>query len=150
MKLHLFQSRAVVLVGVLLLTCVVEAHVRVTPQQSAAGATETYSARVPTEGKVTTTSVVLDVPEGVTIVSVADVAGTSHEMKRDTNRVTQVIWTTAIKPGDVSQLGFVARNPTSGAEIIWKFHQRYEDGTSSEWVGAAGTKAPAPVTKLAP
>ncbi len=29
-----------------------------------------------------------------------------------------------------------------------KAHQRHADGTSSEWIGAAGTRQPAPVTKL--
>jgi len=59
-----------------------EAHVRIAPVESKAGATETYTARVPTEGKVATTFVRLDVPEGITIVSVAPAAGTTSEMKR--------------------------------------------------------------------
>jgi uncharacterized protein YcnI len=46
----------------LFLYAVAEAHVRITPAESKADTTETYSARVPTEGKVTTVSVQLDVP----------------------------------------------------------------------------------------
>ena len=33
-------------------------------------------------------------------------------------------------------------------DITRKAHHRYADGTSSGWVGAAGTVQPAPVTKL--
>ena len=35
---------------------VAQAHVSITPRQSTAGATEKYTVRIPTEGKVTTTA----------------------------------------------------------------------------------------------
>lgn len=127
-----------------------EAHVRISPAESKAGATETYTARVPTEGRVTTTSVQLDVPEGVTIVSASAPADASYELKKEGDRVIAVVWTTAIKPGDVMMLSFTARNPTTAEYIVWKVHQRYEDGTSSEWIGPEGTRGPAPITKLVP
>jgi hypothetical protein len=38
----------------------------------------------------------------------------------------------------------------AGDKIVWKVHQRYADGTSSEWTGPAGSRGPAPVTKLLP
>ena len=136
-------------VGVLLCGVAADAHVRIIPAESKAGATETYTARVPTEGKVTTTSVQLDVPDGVAIVSATAPKGMSYEFKKQGDRVVAVIWTTTIAPGDAAQLSFVARNPTAAGEIAWKFHQRYADGMSSEWTGAAGTRSPAPVTKLA-
>ena len=60
------------------------------------------------------------------------------------------VWTIAIKPGDLATLSFVARNPKAGDKIVWKVHQRYADGTSSEWTGPAGSRGPAPVTKLLP
>ena len=134
--------------ALLSISTVAEAHVRVTPRESKASATETYTARVPTEGKVTTTSVQLDVPEGVAIVSASAPGGTKYEFIRAADRIVGVTWTVEIKPGEALELGFVARNPSTGDEIVWKVHQRYADGTSSEWVGPAGTQAPAPVTKL--
>ena len=141
--------------GVLTVTAVLvcataEAHVRITPRESKAGATETYTARVPTEGKVTTTAVELEVPEGVTIVSVTAPTGATYDVKRDRDRIVSVTWKTDIKPGEFAELTFVARNPREGAQITWKAHQRYADGTSSDWVGAAGTRAPAPVVTLLP
>ena len=141
---------ALLTVAVLFFGVTAEAHVRITPAESKAGAAETYTARVPTEGKVTTTAVQLDVPDGVSIVSASAPTGMSYQFKKEGDRVVAVVWTTTIAPGEVAQLSFVARNPAAGKEIVWKFHQRYADGTSSEWTGAAGTRSPAPVTKLAP
>ena len=143
--------RLVVLtIAAALLSVAAEAHVRITPAESKAGATETYSARVPTEGTVATTSVQLDVPDGVMIVSASAPAGASYELNKEGDRIVAVVWTTAITPGNVAMLSFVARNPNAGDQIVWKVHQRYEDGTSSEWTGPAGTRGPAPVTTLLP
>lgn len=137
-----------VILSVALPVATAEAHVRVSPAESKAGARETYTARVPTEGTVTTTSVELEVPDGVAIISANAPAGTSYEFKKNGDRIVAVVWTTNIKPGDVAMLSFVARNPDVDAPIVWKFHQRYADGTSSDWIGPAGSRTPAPVTKL--
>ena len=144
MRLVLFTVTA------LFVCAAADAHVRITPTESKAGVTETYSVRVPTEGKVTTTSVQLDVPDGVMIVSASAPADASYELKKDGDRVVAVVWTTGIKPGQAAMLSFVARNPQAGDQIVWKVHQRYADGTSSEWTGPTGTRAPAPVTRLLP
>ena len=60
---------AVLTVAVLAFTTTAFAHVRVTPRESKPGAKGTYTLRVPTEGKVTTRSVTLEVPEGVSVLS---------------------------------------------------------------------------------
>jgi uncharacterized protein YcnI len=125
-----------------------EAHVRITPQESKAGATETYNVRVPTEGEVATSSVELEVPVGVNIVSAEATAPGTYELKRESGRVVTVTWTLTIKPGDIARFSFVAQNPQGGETIVWKVRQRYADGTSSDWIGPAGTRSPAPVTKL--
>ena len=125
-----------------------QAHVSVRPREAKLGATETYIVRVPTEGKVATTSVELDIPAGVAVESVESAEGVKSEMKREGGRVVSVTWTVTIDPGANREFTFTAKNPSEGVEIAWKAHQRYADGTSSEWVGAAGTRQPAPVTKL--
>ena len=124
------------------------AHVSVRPRESKPDSTEKYTVRVPTEGKVATTSVVLDVPQGVTVDSVEPIEGVTSDLKREGGRVVSITWTVTINPGDNKEFVFVAKNPSDATEIAWKAHQRYADGTSSEWVGAAGTRQPAPVTKL--
>ena len=125
-----------------------QAHVSVRPREAKLGATETYIVRVPTEGKVATTSVELDIPAGVAVESVEPAEGVKSEMKREGGRVVSITWTVTIDPGANREFTFTAKNPSEGTEIAWKAHQRYADGTSSEWVGAAGTRQPAPVTKL--
>ena len=118
------------------------------PRESKPGATEKYIVRVPTEGKVATTSVELDVPSGVVVDSVEPMDGVKADIKREGGRIVSITWTVTIDPGANREFAFTAKNPSDGAEIAWKAHQRYADGTSSEWVGAAGTRQPAPVTKL--
>lgn len=141
---------ALLTVTALLVCAATEAHVRIAPRESKAGTTETYTARVPTEGTVATTSVQLDVPDGVTVISATAPAGATYDLTREDNRIVAITWTVNVKPGEASELSFVARNPKDGGQIVWKAHQRYADGTSSEWVGPAGSRAPAPVTTLVP
>lgn len=135
-------------IGFLASAAVAEAHVTILPRESKTGATEKYSMRVPTEGQVTTTSVELEVPEGVTIASVEAPAGSQYETKKDGNRIVTITWTMEIKPGESQQFPFTASNPKQGAQIMWKAHQRYADGTSADWVGPAGDRRPASVTTL--
>jgi uncharacterized protein YcnI len=99
---------------------------------------------------MTTTSVVLDVPDGVTIVSVSAPEGAKHEQKKVADRIVQVTWTIEIKAGASAQLSFVAKNPDRGDSISWKVHQKYSDGMVSDWVGPAGSRSPTPVTRLVP
>ncbi len=116
----------------ILVATVAQAHVSVRPRESKAGATETHTVRVPTEGKVPTTSVEVENPQGVTVDSVAPADGVKSEMKREGGRVVSITWTVTIDPGQNRELVFVAKNPSDAAEIVWKAHQRYADGTSSE------------------
>ena len=123
------------------------AHVTVAPRESRPGMSERYTVRVPTEGKVSTVEVELEVPEGVTISPMAP-AGWTHTLKRTGDRVTAIVWAMEIKPGEFAEFVFIGRNPKTGSEIAWKAHQRYADGTASHWVGEPGTRSPAPMTTL--
>lgn len=128
------------------------AHVRVKPNQSQPGATENYVLRVPSEGGRTTTSVTLQVPEGVTVVSAtapAAAPATKVEQKKSGNKIVEITWTLEIKPDDAVEFPFVARNPATGEAIAWKATQRYADGTTIAWAGPKGDKTPAAVTTLA-
>jgi len=131
-----------------LTTTVLHAHVTVWPRESKAGASEKYAVRVPTEGKVTTKSVELEVPAGVTITGIEAPSGFTYEASREGDRIVAVTWTMDIKSGEFREFVFIARNPKDAREIAWKVHQRFADGTSSDWVGAAGSRQPASVTKL--
>jgi uncharacterized protein YcnI len=128
----------------------VHAHVTVWPRDSRPGAYEKYVVRVPTEGKVATASVELTIPDGVTIVSMAAPSGFTYELKRTAERVTSILWSMAIAPGEFAEFAFMARNPKDQREITWKATQRFADGTRTEWSGPRGDKHPASVTTLQP
>lgn len=143
-------NRVFTTVGLLLLSATgAQAHITIRPRESRVGTTETFTMRVPTEGKVATTSVELEVPDSVTIVTINGAAG-SVEQKKSGERLTSITWKVDIQPAQSQELTFVARTPSSGSEIAWKVHQRYSDGTSIDWVEPAGGRRPGPVTKLIP
>lgn len=124
-----------------------QAHVTVWPQESRAGAGERYTVRVPTEGQVDTTSVELEVPPDVTVTGVLVGSGYTYETRRDGDRIVAITWKQEIKPAEVAEYVFFARNPKSG-QIAWKARQRFADGTSADWVGVEGDRRPASVTRL--
>ena len=111
--------RIAALVGGLPLVSAPRSRMLITPRDSKLGATETYTLRVPSEGGMTTTSVVLDVPDGVTVASVTAPEGAKHEEKKVGDRIVQVTWTIEIKAGATAQLSFVAKNPAQGDLIAW-------------------------------
>jgi uncharacterized protein YcnI len=104
--------------------------------------------RAPTEGKVATTSVELEIPDGVVVLEVAESAGARHELRKEGERIVAIIWHAEIKPGEFREFSFVARNPRSGDRLVWKAHQRYADGTGADWAGPEGDRRPASVTRL--
>jgi uncharacterized protein YcnI len=137
-------------VALLLCLCsaLASAHVTVWPRQSSPGAYEKYVVRVPTEGNVATRSVELRVPENVDIVSVGAPNGYTYELKRTGSRITSIVWTMTIKPGEFAEFAFMARNPKQVSEIRWEAVQRFADGTSTEWTGPAKDRHPASVTRV--
>jgi uncharacterized protein YcnI len=135
--------------GLCVLPGTASAHVTVLPQQSRAGATQRYTMRVPTEGQVTTTSVVLEVPADVTITAILGSGAYTYEFVRQDGRIVRVIWTQDIKPGEAREFVFLARNPRAGA-ITWRARQRFADGSSTDWAGPPGDRRPASVVKLTP
>lgn len=123
------------------------AHVSVRPRESKPGAEEQYTVRVPTEGAVATTHVTLEIPADVTVLEVMPAESATFETAKQGDRITSITWRKAIPPKASAEFAFRARNPST-AEIAWKAHQHFSDGTVADWVGAAGDKRPAAVTKL--
>ena len=123
------------------------AHVSVRPRESKPGAEEQYRMRVPTEGAVATTHVMLEIPADVIVLEVLPAEGATFETAKQGDRITMITWRKAIPPKASAEFAFRVRNPPA-AEIAWKAHQHFSDGTVADWVGAAGDKRPAAVTKL--
>ncbi|MGH9202413.1 MAG: DUF1775 domain-containing protein, partial [Vicinamibacterales bacterium] len=114
---------------VVALASVVSAHVTVWPRESAPGASERYTVRVPTEGKVATMSIDLEVPPNVTVTSVLAMSGVTTDIARDGARITAVTWKFEVPPGQFAEFVFMARNPKEPGEIAWKVHQHFADGS---------------------
>lgn len=120
------------------------AHVTVRPREAKPGVEEKYTVRVPTEGQVATTSVFLEVPEGITVIDVPHPEGATHEVKRDGGRIVGITWTKEIPPKQVAEFVFTAKNPAAVGQITWKVQQRFADGKSSNWTpGTKVTETPA-------
>jgi uncharacterized protein YcnI len=144
-------AMAVAALALLILPGNAYAHVTIGPRESAAGATEKYVVRAPTEGKVATTSVELEVPDGITVETLAVPAGWKHEVKRKDDRIVAITWHMDIKPGEFAEFAFVARNPRDQTEVVWTLRQRFADGTVSDFTKtSSGATRPTAVTKLTP
>lgn len=141
------RTAVLALIAVLLVVSSAVAHVTVWPQQSQAGGSERYVVRVPTEGQVTTASVELEIPADVRVTGVLVGPGFTYELRREGERIAAVTWKQEVKPGEVAEYVFFARNPKA-AQITWKARQRYVDGTSADWFGVEGDRRPASVTRL--
>ena len=132
---------------VVLAASVLDAHVTVAPRESAAGAEQRYTVRVPTEGQVTTTSVELEVPANMTIVEVVAGEGYTFETRKVGTRIVAITWKREIPPRQTGEFVFIARNPNA-EQVAWKAHQHFADGTRADWVGVEGDRRPAAVTRL--
>lgn len=132
----------------ILLPSLAAAHVGVRPRESKPGAEERYTVRVPTEGAVATTSVRLEIPDGVTVLDVEATPGATFNTEKRGDRVVAIVWTKEIPPKEMAEFVFRAKNPASGKEIAWKAHQHFSDKTVTDWVGPTGDTRPAPVTTL--
>jgi len=145
------MQRTVAIVATLMILLAQDAyaHVTVWPQQSRAGMAERYTVRVPTERTVSTLSIELEVPAAVTVTGILAPAGFTYETKREGNRIASITWKQEIRPGEIGEFVFFARNPAA-SQIVWKAHQRYADGQVEDWVGPAGDRRPAPSVSLSP
>jgi uncharacterized protein YcnI len=134
------------------LSAVVQAHVSIWPRESSPGATEKYVLRIPSEGKVATTAVDIEIPDGVVVETLAAPAGWKYEVKRKDDRIVAITWQVNVKPGEFIEVAFVARNPRGEqTQIVWTLRQHFSDGTVSDWTKAPnGSTRPTAITKLVP
>ena len=142
--------QAAVAAILVLVPAAVQAHVSITPRESTHGATEKYLIRIPTEGKVATTGAEIEFPAGVIVETIQAPMGWTYEVKRQDDRIVSMTIQADVKPGEFIEVGFVARNPRQGSQIVWTLRQRFADGTVTDWTkGPTGTR-PTAVTKLTP
>lgn len=133
-------------------TGIASAHVTVNPKESAPGAWETYTVKVPTEKEIPTTKVTLKIPSKFEFESYQPVQGwTFNETKDSSGKVTSVTWSATkdgILPGQFQQFVFVVKNPDTPVDGAWDAYQYYKDGSIVEWTGDEGAATPHSITKL--
>jgi uncharacterized protein YcnI len=144
------RSYAVVAAGVLLGAATLSAHVTVSPLQSKAGATQSYELRVHNENekKLATTSIDLELPAGVTLVSVGKPPSGTYKTRKDGDRVTMITWTIDVPADKYVALPFTAKNAEDATDLVWRAHQHLAGGSVIEWSDAPGAKEKASVTKI--
>jgi uncharacterized protein YcnI len=128
-----------------------QAHVVVTPTQSARGAAETYVVTVPSERPVATTALALRVPPGMAVYQFGPLpTGWTYSLREDPQgNVTEIDWAGgSILPSQFAQLSFMARNPATGRQLAWDATQTYADGMRFRWSGPQGSQQPGSFTVL--
>jgi uncharacterized protein YcnI len=117
-----------------------DAHVVVTPRESAPGAEQTYTIVAMVEGTVASTSVELEVPPDLHVMQVASGEGFTFDVKKENNRIVSITWKKEMKPKEpTTKFTFTAHNPPSGT-LKWKAHQTFADGSVRHWVAERGAK----------
>ena len=150
MRVHRRGISFVAVVATLVFAIAAFGHVRITPRESAAGATERYTMRVPTERQSSTVRIELAVPAPVTVMSVTAAPGWKIEEKKDAQgKIVGVTWSGGSIPfAEYKEFVFEAKNPSTETKLEWKVIQIYEDGTRSEWTGPESSRSPASVTTI--
>jgi uncharacterized protein YcnI len=139
---------------ILALPAPASAHARVSPAVSLKGQLQLYSLAVPTEKEnLTTSKVVMTVPDGFGIDSFAPAPPGWHRQVQQTGSgesavVTTVTWTGGHTPtGEDSVFEFLAQ-PDSAKTYTFGVKQTYSDGSIVNWTGAENADDPAPTIEV--
>jgi len=135
----------------LLGTQLASAHIRIAPTESAVGAREKYTMRVPNEKQVGSSKIEGEFPAGLQVYDLEFKPGWKLDFKKDEKgAIVGATWTGKIQPYEFVEFGMLAINPKQGSNLTWKFIQYYDDGTKEEFTGPVGSRLPAPVVNLKP
>src|ERR1700678_1462455 len=125
------------------------AHIRIAPTESAPGAREKYTMRVPNEKQVNTIRVEGEFPAGLQIYDFEFKPGWKIDFKKDeSGKIVGATWTGKVQPYEFVEFGMLGINPKEETNLVWKFVQYYEDGSKEEFTGPVGSRLPSPVTIL--
>jgi uncharacterized protein YcnI len=125
------------------------AHIRIAPTESAPGAREKYTMRVPNEKQVATIRVEGEFPAGINIYDFEFKPGWKIDFKKDEmGKIVGATWLGRIVPYEFVEFGMLGINPKEETALVWKFVQYYEDGSKEEFTGPVGSRLPSPVTML--
>jgi uncharacterized protein YcnI len=125
------------------------AHITIWPKESAPGARERYTMRVPNEKQVATIRIEGEFPAELNVYDFEFKPGWKIDFKKeDKGKITGATWSGKIVPYEFVEFGLLGLNPKEGASLTWKFVQFYEDGMKEEFTGPVGSRYPSPVVTL--
>ncbi len=115
----------------------VDAHAIIYPQYSDTSKVEVYRLTVYGENLSLsdfspTISIVIEVPEGFTIVEIFNISGWTYKLQREDN-IEKIIWEGYLPIGRSMDLIFKARNPNREGEYEFKVYQKSLMGTIILW-----------------
>jgi uncharacterized protein YcnI len=140
---------SLLVVAALVAAASASAHARLSPDVSVAKQLQLYSLAVPTEKEgVTTTKVVLTVPQGFSIDSFVPSPGWQRQLQQtgsgDNAVIQKVTWTGGnVSTEDDAFFQFLAQ-PAEAGSYTFQVQQAYSDGSIVNWAGAESSEAPAP------
>jgi len=144
---------SLVLVVSVLVSFRASAHVVVFPREAKPGSYEAFSVRCPNEKDKATVKLELEIPANeVAIHQYEPKPGWKVAVEKDTSgNATKVTWTAegeGLLAGQFVEFRIMGKIDADAKAIGWKAFQTYEGNEVVAWTGEAGSKTPAPVTKL--
>jgi uncharacterized protein YcnI len=110
------------------------AHVGVKPNKAGIGAYQVFTVGVPSEKDSATTMVRLVIPEGLESVSPNVKTGWNIELKKDADKVTEIVWRGGSIPAHFrDEFLFSAKVPAQETALNWKAYQTYKNGETVSW-----------------
>jgi uncharacterized protein YcnI len=137
----------------LVVAATASAHARMSPSVSLANELQLYSLAVPTEKEsLTTTKIVLTVPQGFSIDSFAPSPGWTRVLQQtgsgDSAVIQKVTWTGGNTPTEEDSLFQFLAQPSKAGTYTFDVQQTYSDGSIVDWSGSESSAAPAPTIKV--
>jgi uncharacterized protein YcnI len=128
------------------------AHARIAPSVTVAGQLELYSLVVPTEKEgVTTTKVVLTMPDGFSIDSFVPTPGWKRVVQQTGSGedavIQKVTWSGGHTPTDDDSLFQFLGEAASSKTYAFQVEQTYSDGEVVDWSGSPSSEDPAPTVE---
>jgi len=144
---------ALVVVAALVAVAGASAHARVSPSVSLSDELQLYSLAVPTEKEgLTTTKIVLTVPDGFSIDSFVPSSGWTREVQQTGSGedavIQKVTWSGGNTPTEEDSLFQFLAQPSKSGTYTFDVQQTYSDGSIVDWNGTESSEAPAPTIKV--
>jgi uncharacterized protein YcnI len=118
----------------IIFTPTASAHVSVKPSEVGIATSQDFSIGFGVEKDIPTTAIRLVIPEGVEEVAPYQKAGWKIDVKKDGERVTEIVWSSGSVPAGYREtFQFRAKVPATEKTIAWKAYQTYEDGSVVAW-----------------